>query len=570
MAQVQGSTLVGRALKNEGVEVVFTLAGGLLSGIYDTCVEEGIELVDMRHEQAVANAATGYAIATCKPSVAMVTAGPGAVNMAAGMAAAWHAGAPVIGIADRTPHFRQGMGVYQEFDPGDMYRSITKWRGYCTSTRRLPEYVATAFRYAMTGRKGPVLLEIPFETLLLDVDEKEAPIMPPGKYRTSARPYGDPELVQRAIEWLLEAEKPGILIGSGILWSEATRELVEFAELLNIPVCYAVSGKGGMPDDHPLCGGIVGFGFGSIAGADVLLAIGVRFQELLGFGAGDFYAPDVRVISVDIEPSEIGRNRPIDIGIFGDAKAVLSQLTREAKEALGSSKSRPEETEWLKHVRNTAASIQDMLFAEAASSSKPIFPGRLGKEVCEFLGKDSCIVMDGADIQSYVTPLYCASFPSSYILALGGSLGHLGGGVPFAIGVKTANPEQRVVAVVGDGSFLFNASEIDTAVRNKKQIVIVIGNDCQWGFVRQDQKLNEHCDVCSKLSEDARYDMYAQSLGAYGELVTDPEEIRPALERAFASGLPAVLDVRTDPSIISFVDYRGIDVRRELLQLGQR
>ncbi len=570
MARVKGSTLVGRALKNEGVSAVFTLSGGLLAAIYDTCVDEGIELVDMRHEQAVANAATGYALVAGEPGVAAVTAGPGAVNMASGMAAAWCACAPVIGISDHTPHCFEGLGVYQEFDCRDMYRSITKWRGYCTSTRRIPEYMATAFRYATTGRKGPVLVEFPFETLLVEVGEKEAPIMPPPKYRTSARPYGEPALVKRAVEWLLEAERPGVLIGSGILRSGASEELAKFAELLHIPVCYAVSGKGGIPDDHPLCGGIVGFGFGGIAGADVLLAIGVRFEELLGYGAGDFYAPDVRVISVDIEPTEIGRNRPIDLGIWGDAKAVLTQLIEAAKEALGSSGKKREETEWVRNVKNIAKSIQDMLHSEGSSSNRPIYPGRVAREVCEFLGKDSCIVMDGADIQSYVTPLYSASFPGSYILALGGPLGHMGGGIPFAIGVKTAMPDKRVVVVTGDGSFLFNASEIDTAVRHKKQIVVVIGNDCQWGFVRHDQQLNEHYDVCSKLSEDARYDKYAEGLGAYGELVTEPEEIKPALERAFASGLPAVLDVRTDPSIISFVDYRGVESRRKLLELYQR
>ena len=320
MAQVKGSTLVGRALKNEGVKAVFTLAGGVLAAIYDTCVDEGIELVDMRHEQAVANAATGYALASGEPGVATVTAGPGAVNMASGMAAAWCACVPVIGISDHTPHVFEGMGVYQEFDCRDMYRSITKWRGYCTATQRIPEYVATAFRHATTGRKGPVLVEFPFETLLVDVDEKQAPIIPPHKYRTGARPYGEPALVKRAVEWLLEAERPGILIGSGIIWSGASEELMQFAELLNIPVCYAVGGKGGIPDDHPLCGGIVGFGFGGIAGADVLLSIGVRFEESLGYGAGDFYAPDVRVISVILNQPRSAETGPSTLGYGGMPK----------------------------------------------------------------------------------------------------------------------------------------------------------------------------------------------------------------------------------------------------------
>lgn len=564
MAKVTGGALVGKALHNEGVKTVFTLSGEL-SSMYDTCLGKGIELLDMRHEQAVANAATGYAMVTGKPGVTMVTAGPGVINMAPGVAAAFYACAPLVGICTSTPHCFEGKGAVQEFDSRDMYHSITKWRGYCTITRRVPEYVATAFRYASTGRKGPVLLDFPDDTLLIDVDEKLAPIVPSGKYRTDARPYGDPKLVKKAVKWLLDADRPGILIGSGILWSEASAELVKLAEFLKIPVCYAIGGKGGIPDDHPLCGGPVGYDFGAVAGADVLLAIGVRFEEILNYGTGAFYAPDLKVISVDIEPMEIGRNRPVDLGIWGDAKAVLSQMLEVSREALGSR--RRKETKWVKQVKDVAKSIRDTLEAGASSSSKPIDPRRLGKEVCEFLGDDSYIVMDGGDIHAHVTPLYHANFPRSYINSHGGSLGHLGGGIPFGIGIKTAKPDKKVLVIVGDGSFLLNASEIDTAVRHKKPIVVVVGNDCQWGMVRHDQQLNQYCDACSRLSEDVRYDKYAESLGAYGELVTESRQIKPALKRAFNSGLPAVLDVRVDPNVMSFADYRGVEARAKLKEL---
>lgn len=558
MVEVDGGTLVGRALKNEGVKVVFTLCGGL-NMIYNACVDEGIDLIDMRHEQAVANAATGYAVATRGPGVALVTAGPGVINMASGMAAASYACVPVVGMCSRTPYRYEGMGAVSEFDSRDMYRGITKWIGYCTETRRIPEYISTGFRYATTGRKGPVLLDFPSDTLKQKVEEELAPIIPSARYRTTSRPYGDPKLVKIAVEWLLGAEKPAILIGSGAYWSGCSEELMRFAEFLKIPVCYAIGGKGCIPDDHPLCGGPVGYDFGSIAGADVLLAMGVRFEEILNFGTGDFYAADVRVISVDIEPTEIGRNRPVDLGIWGDAKAVLTQMIEVAEKSLEKGGKKREETEWLKDVRYTVESINEILTEGASSSKKPIDPRKLGKEVCEFLDKDSYIIMDGGDIQAHVTPLFCARFPGSYMSAQGGSLGHLGGGIPFAIGVKTAKPDQKVLVIEGDGSFLFNASEIDTAVRHQKQIVIVIGNDSQWGMVRHAQQLTKSYEVCSRLSEAVRYDKYAESLGAYGELVTDPEEIRPALKRAFDSGLPAVLDVRTDPSVMSFADYRSAE-----------
>lgn len=553
MGEVTGGTLVVRALKNEGVKAVFTLCGGL-NLIYNTCVDEDIELIDMRHEQAVANAATGYATATRGPGVALVPAGPGVINMASGMVAAWYAGAPVIGICSHTPYRYEGMGTVSEFDSRDMYRSFTKWIAYCTQTHRIPEYIATGFRHAMTGRMGPVLLDFPSDTLKRKIEEESAPTLSPRKYRTMTRPYGDLEAVKKAVEWLLSAEKPGILVSSGVYWSGASDELIQFAELLNIPVCYAIGGKGCIPDDHPLCGGPVGYDFGSIAGADVLLAIGVRFEAILNYGSGNFYAPDVKVISVDIEPIEIGRNRPIDLGIWGDAKAVLTQMIKIAK-VLTKKGPKRKETDWLQDVKFTVKSINEILTSGASSAKKPIDPRRLGKEVCEFLDEESYIIMDGGEIQAHVTPLYCARFPGNYLSALGGSLGHLGGGIPFAIGVKTAKPDRNVLVIEGDGSFLFNASEIDTAVRHDKQIVVVIGNDSQWGMVRHAQKLKEAYDVCSKLSDAVRYDKFAESLGAYGELVTDPEEIKPALKRAFDSGLPAVLDVRIDPTIMSFASY---------------
>ena len=556
MADISGAMLVGQSLKNEGVKAIFTLCGGpSLISIYNTCVDAGIELVDMRHEQAAVNAATGYAMATQGPSVAMVTSGPGVINMASGMAAAWYIGAPVIGFCAHTPHYYEGQGSIQEFDSSDMFRSITKWRGYCTMTHRIPEYVATAFRYATTGRRGPVLLDVPDDTLLLKVKEESAPILPPEKYRTEARHYGEPLLIKQAVQLLLQSERPTILIGSGVLWSGASEELTQFAELLQIPVCYAIGGKGSMPDSHHLCGGIVAYGFGAISEADVILAIGVRFGEMLGYGAGALFAPDVKLISVDIEPLEIGRNRPIDIGISGDARAVLSQLTQEAGDVLNKAGMKREQTAWLRKVRDTAESIGEAFRSEASSTGKPIDPRRLGREICEFLDKDSYLVADGGEIQSHVVPQFSANFPGSFLLALGGSLGHLGGGIPFGIGVKTAKPDAKVIVIEGDGSFLFNASEIDTAVRHNKQIVIVIGNDCQWGAVRHCQELAGYYDICGKLNENARYDKYAESLGAYGELVTEPDEIRPALERAFDSGLPAVLDVRIDHSIYTFINY---------------
>jgi acetolactate synthase-1/2/3 large subunit len=553
MAKLSGKKLLAKALRNEGVKTIFTLCGGELMEIYDACVNEGMEFVDMRHEEAAAVAATGYATATRGPGVAMVTSGPGVVNMAPGIAGAWYASAPVIGICTHTPHYLEEMGSFQEFDSRDMYRSITKWRGYCTSTRRIPDYVATAFRYANSGRKRPVLLDFPDDILVAKVDERETRIVPSD--RRMSPPHGDPKVIETAIKWLLNADKPGILVGSGILWSGASEVLMRFAELLKIPVCYTLSGKGGIPDDHPLCGGMVAYNWGSIAGADVLLAIGVRFEEGLGYGCGTFYAPDVKVISVDIEPTEIGRNRPVNLGIWGDAKVILTQLIEAAEDALGRTRKKRKETDWVKSARNSPTFIHEVLYSQASSSNKPIDPRRLAREVCDFVGKDSYIIIDGGDILAHTVSLYNSSFPGSFMMGIGGSLGLLGGSIPFAIGVKTANPDKGVVVVTGDGSFLFHGSEMDTAVRHDKRIVVVISNDCQWGMVRHGQQFLKWREVCTKLNERVRYDKYAESLGAYGELVTEPEKIKPALKRARDSGLPAVLDVRTDPSIMSFATY---------------
>jgi acetolactate synthase-1/2/3 large subunit len=555
MAKLSGKKLLAKSLKNEGVKTVFTLCGGELMEIYDACTREGIDFIDVRHEQAAATAAAGYATASRGPAVAMVTSGPGVVNLTPGIAFAWYAGAPVIGICTHTPHYLEGMGSFQEFDSRDMYRSITKWRGYCTSTKRIPEYVATAFRQANAGRKRPVLLDFPDDTLVVKVDEKAVQAIPASGHRTTSRPHGDPEAIKRAVQWLLDADKPGILIGSGILWSGASDELIRFAELMKIPVCYTLSGKGGIPDDHPLCGGMVAYNWGSIAGADVLLTIGARFEEGLGFGRGTFYASDVKVISVDIEPTEIGRNRPVELGICGDARVILNQLSEEAEKALGRTRKKRKETDWVKSARNSPKFIHEILCSDASSSNKPIDPRRLAREVCDYVAKDSYVIIDGGDILAHTVSLHKSGFPGSFMMGIGGSLGLLGGSIPFAIGVKTAKPDKGVVVVTGDGSFLFHGSEIDTAVRHNKQIVVVISNDCQWGMVRHGQQFLKFREICTELNERVRYDKYAQSLGAYGEIVTEPGEIRPALKRAFDSGLPAVLDVRTDPSVMSFATY---------------
>jgi len=555
MGEISGGRLVAKALKAEGVKYVFSLPGGHIAPIYEGLIEEDIEIISTRHEQAAGNAADSWGRVTRTPGVCLVTAGPGIVNLIPALAQAYYANSPVIGITGRTAFVFSDKHAFQEVDSVALANPITKWAKTCSIVYRIPEYVQDAFRAATSGKMGPVLLDFPLDTTCLSCDESKVSIVPPEKYRATGKTYGDPILIKKAAEMLLNAEKPIILVGSGVYWSNASEELIKFTEFTQIPVVYYELGQGCIPDDHPLCVGnaIVGLRF---AKPDVMLAIGVCFDELLGFGVDEtMYPKDLKIIHVDIEPSIIGKNRPIDLGIIGDPKAVLSQLLEAVKQIL--EKEGVKERAWAKKLAETKKTFFSGFEKTGDSTAKPIRPERLMKEIREFVTPDTIVILDGGDTSVWAYTFLKAQFPGQ-IIGSQGPLGHLGAGIPMGIAAKLAKPEKKVFVITGDGSFLFNGAEIDTAVRYDIPFVVIIANDSYWGMVYHGNvlawKSKEKSSIGTKLNEEVRYDKFAESLGGYGETVIDPEEIKPAIQRALKENVPAVIDVRIDTEAVTILD----------------
>ncbi len=556
MGEVSGGRLVAKALKAEGVKYVFSLPGRHISPIYEGLIDEGIEIVSVRHEQAAGNAADGWGRVTRTPGVCLVTAGPGVTNMFPALVQAYHAGSPVIAITGRSPFALLDKYGFQEIDTIALVSSVAKWARSCSMVYRIPEYVQDAFRAALTGKMCPAVLDIPLDTLCLTCEGSKVPMIPPERCRSAGRVYGDPVLVKRAAEMLLSAEKPIIFAGSGVYWADASEELVRLAELTQIPVCYYDLGQGCIPDDHPLCAGNA-IGALRFVRPDVMLAVGVCFNESLGFGVDEtMYPKDLKVIHVDIDPSVIGKNRPVDLGIVGDPKAVLSQLIDAVKQVSRNEKSR--DGSWAREVAEAKKTFFSGFERAGDSSAKPIRPERLMKELREFMTDDALAILDGGDAAVWAYTYLKARFPGQ-VIGSQGPLGHLGGGIPMGIAAKLARPEKKVFVVTGDGSFLLNGVEIDTAVRYNVPLVIVVVNDGYWGMVYHQNvlawKSKEKASVGTKLGGKARYDRFAESLGGYGETVTEPEEIKPAIRRALRENVPAVIDVHVDPEAATILDY---------------
>ncbi|MHA1197379.1 MAG: thiamine pyrophosphate-binding protein, partial [Promethearchaeota archaeon] len=330
-------------------------------------------------------------------------------------------------------------------------------------------------------------------------------------------------------------------------------------DLMKIPVGVWGFGLGSFPADHPLYFGLAspldGPGTTLMQKADVVMILGARITELMNFGYMPCFADDAKIIQVDIEPEEIGRNRAIDVPIVGNVKGVCTQLLNLATERV---KEPRKESTWVQAVREELQKFHERIKKEGASDKIPIQPQRLLKEIREFMSKDDYIILDGGDTTVWGLTYLEAYFPKSLYFSGGLGIQHLGGGVPAAIATKYAHPDKRVLVLTGDGSFLFNGKEIETARRHNLPIVVVICNDRLWGMVARIQKLahgKKFFGLGSRLSDETRYDKYAEAFNCYGELITDPNDIRPALQRAFDSGLPAVLDVRVNPKVNTVMDY---------------
>jgi thiamine pyrophosphate-dependent acetolactate synthase large subunit-like protein len=538
-----GGRLVAQQLKAEGVQNLFTLSGGHIAAIYDGCVDEGIRIVDFRHEQSAAHAADGWARVTLQPGVAAVTAGPGVTDAVTGIANAYYANSPILVLSGKNPIFEFEMGSLQEMDQVTLVSSITKWAKTCFDVRRLADFVATALRHAMSGRKGPAFLDIPMD---VQFNSAEGVELPQG-YRTDARPQGDPEMVKEAVRILRDAERPIVFAGAGIRWSGAHDALAELAHAVKAPVFLNSLGRGCLPPDDP-------YFFSAsrkyaLSKADAVLALGVDWDFRLGFGQRGF-AADVRVIQVDVDGVHIGRNRPIDVGIVGDPGRVIEQLvTGGAGNA--------DEPAWTEEVRQEERRLLDQAREGMESDAVPIHPQRFAREIRDFLDPDAIVVGDGGDIVGISASILNARYPGHWLDP--GPFGTLGVGPGFAIAAKLAKPDKQVAIVYGDGSFGLNAMEYESAIRQKIPFVGIIGNDGAWGQIKvaQEALYGPGNAPASELDPEAPYHKMVEGLGGCGLKVTEPAQIRPALKEAFDSGVPACINVMVDANLMKRSSYLG-------------
>jgi thiamine pyrophosphate-dependent acetolactate synthase large subunit-like protein len=533
MATITGSEVLAKALRTQGVDTMFYLMGGPMLETEAACIQLGIRAIDHRHEQAAAFAAHAYTRILRRPGVCMGASGPGATNLLTGVATAFTDCAPLVAIGGSSPRVYLGMEAFQEIDQLAVFKPVTKWAERVYDARRIPDVVASAFRQATSGRPGPVYLDLPGDVLGEKVEEDAVTYAP--SWKASPRTLGDTGAIKEAIALLAKAQRPIIVAGSGVWWSDGGTALRAFVEATGIPFWTKPISRGLIPEDHALS--FLNARSKAFTETDCVLAVGTRFDWMIQFGRPPRFAADMKVIHVDVNPAELGHNREVDVPIAGDARAVLEQLTAEA-----AGKIRPNMyASWTGKLRTLDAEKGADQDKAMSSDELPMHPLRLCKEVRDFIRRDAILVVDGQEILNFgrqAIPTYTAGHRLN-----SGAFGTMGVGLPYGVGAKVAKPEAQVLVLHGDGSFGINVMDIDTAVRHKIPVVCVISNNGGW---TADAPWTRPLPKPGRNLGYTRYDRLAIDLGAHGEHVEKPHDVRPALERAFASGKPAVVNVITD------------------------
>jgi acetolactate synthase-1/2/3 large subunit len=552
MAIISGGEALVRCLIEEGVRYVFGIPGDQCNPITDSICrlgpEAGLKFVTTRHEQAAAHMADAWARVTGRPGVCLGTVGPGVADLVPGVYPAWADSVPMVVLGAQTQSWRcyPEHGSMQALDQVSLMTPITKWRALVNDVRRMTHLTQMAFRAASSGRPAPVYLDLPNNVLCDKIDTEAYPILPPQRYRAATPPAADASLIDQAAEMLVKAEWPLIHTGGGVLRAEAWLEVVEMAEYLSAAVTTSIGGRGAISEDHPLC--LIPSSSGALkaqAAADVVLLVGGRLGELDFWGRPPLWGEvnKQRFIQVDIDPQNIGLNRPIDLALVGDAKRTLRALLEAIKLKIGAKPENPQ----FRDARQDQQSWLNGWEEGAHSDQVPIHPLRLMREVRQFFPREAICAQDGGNTSVWSFYQNRIYEPRSFLWAA--DAGHLGSGVPYAVAAKLARPQLPVYCVTGDGSFGFNAMEMETARRENAPIIVIIHNDRAWGMIKATQKLNYKERCIGVDFSDARYDKLAEAVGCYGERVTEPSQIRPGLQRAVDSGLPAVLDVIVDADV---------------------
>ncbi|MBI5652186.1 MAG: thiamine pyrophosphate-binding protein [Chloroflexi bacterium] len=568
MSEITGGELLLKCLHAEGVTTIF----GVLDGSYNAFLTKldayGMRLIAPRHEAAAAHMAEAWSRVRGEPGVVIGGIGPGAANMVSGVITAYAEGSPLIVLSGQR---RRNIidpdrgGSFQNVDLVDLYRPITKHSAGVRDWKRLPEYIRRAYRIATSGRPGPVYIEIPEDITRGTGDPDSINVWSPEQYRAGKVGAGDPGLIERAAELLVNAQRPFLHAGMGVSWSCAWEEFVALGDHLSAGLSASLGARGVVPEDHPRYLRPLNRDALEAARseADVVLVVGSRLGELDGWGRAPSWGdPSAqKTIHVDADPQSIGLNRPVDVGIVGDARVVLRDLLTAIKARIAP---RAEHADWARYrelTREWEARLEEALQSEG------INPGAMIRAVRNFFPRDAIAAMDGGN-----TSLWCANYnpifaPRSYLYTA--KFGHLGAGLPYAIGAKIAQPDRAVYLITGDGALGFNIQELETARRHNANIVVIVSCDQGWGMERSSQLFfgMESLVECDLVPE-TRYDKIAEGFGCYGEIVEQFDQLQPALARAVASNKPALIQVMVDhdanmapPGLLEFgtMVYRAVD-----------
>jgi thiamine pyrophosphate-dependent acetolactate synthase large subunit-like protein len=530
-----GSDIVAKAMQHEGVKDFFFIMGGPMLAVESAALKLGMRGVDVRHEQAAAMAGFAYARLLNKPAFCMAASGPATTNLVTGIAHAWADCTPVIALGGAAPVATWHQGAFQDTDQLALFKPITKWADRIHHPRRIPELIHLAIAQAMTGRTGPCYLDLPGDVLYQEVDESKIEYPDPFDYAKRARPAANTNDVKAIVELLAKAKQPVLVTGSGVQWSQADKEMLDFVEAAGIPFYTTPQGRGVIPEDHKYS--YLTSRAAAFKDADLIIVVGTRVNYVIGNAAPPRWNAAAKLVRIDVDPTEIASTpRKLDVGVVADAKIAFGQLTDAIK-----GKVTPANYEtWRERLRSR--NVQKLAEAEQALSNNqsPIHPLRLMKEIRDFIDRDCVLCVDGQETLNYARqaiPQYTARHRIN-----SGAYGTMGVGMPFGIGAKVALPDKQVVVLHGDGSWGMNAMEFDTACRHNLPILTIISQNGGWTGDPDRNKPGRDLGY-------PRYEKFAECFGGHGEYVEKPEDIRPALERAMKAvkaGKPALVCVVTD------------------------
>jgi acetolactate synthase-1/2/3 large subunit len=540
--EFHGGRLIAKRLKAHGVTKLFTLSGGHLFSIYDGCREEGITIVDVRHEQTAAFAAEGWAKVTRELGVCAVTAGPGVTNAMSALGSAQQNDSPMLVLGGRAPAWRWGQGSLQEIDHVPFVRPLVKLATTADSAAEIQELIDEAIDVALTPHSGPVFLDFPLDHVFSPAPDSEADAQRAELSASRAR-HVEAAAIERAARLVRVAERPVLMAGTGLYWGRGEAALHELAEQLQIPVFVNGLARGCFPADHELY-----FSRArsvALKGADVALVVGVPLDFRLGFGAA--FGEDTSVVFVDVAEPQREQPRALAAEVYGALPEALDSLRAACPLDVEDGSPARARAEWLQSLRAVEDEAREGEREILSDPRSPLHPARLYAELAPLLDRDAIIIGDGGDFVSFAGRLIDSYEPGCWLDP--GPFGCLGSGPGYALAAKLAHPERQVILLQGDGAFGFSGMEWDTLVRHNVGVIGVMGNNGIWALEKHPMEFLYGYSVAAELQPELRYDHIVDALGGHGELVRTPEELRPAFERALASGKPALINVLTDPAV---------------------